>query len=107
MSFKFFGFIDTVGGKVKGALSWTGLFDDDDDKEILVKRQNQLKINPALSASASIATPNKNISNNNAVTINNTMNVTTPQEGLANLNALASGEIQKIADNSTTALGSN
>ena len=103
---KFFGFIDTVGGKVKGALSWTGLFDDD-DKEILVKRQNQLKINPALSASASIATPNKNISNNNAVTINNTMNVTTPQEGLANLNALASGEIQKIADNSTTALGSN
>ena len=103
---KFFGFIDTVGGKVKGALSWTGLFDDD-DKTVLVKRQNQLKINPALSASASIATPNKNISNNNAVTINNTMNVTTPQEGLANLNALASGEIQKIADNSTTALGSN
>ena len=104
---KFFGFIDTVGGKVKGALSWTGLFDDDDDKEILVKRQNQLKINPALSASASIATPNKNISNNNAVTINNTMNVTTPQEGLNNLNSLAAGEIQKIADNSKTALGSN
>ena len=103
---KFFGFIDTVGGKVKGALSWTGLFDDD-DKEILVKRQNQLKINPALSASASIATPNKNISNNNAVTINNTMNVTTPQEGLNNLNSLAAGEIQKIADNSKTALGSN
>lgn len=104
---KFFGFIDTVGGKVKGALSWTGLFDDDDDKEVLVKRQNQLKLNPALSASASIATPNKNISNNNAVTINNTMNVTTPQEGLNNLNSLAAGEIQKIADNSKTALGSN
>ena len=104
---KFFGFIDTVGKKVKGALSWTGLFDDDDDKEILVKRQNQIKINPALSASAGIASPNKNISNNNAVTINNTMNVTTPQEGLSNLNSLAAGEIQKIADNSKTALGSN
>ena len=105
---KFFGFIDTVGGKIKGALSWTGLFDDDDDgKEVLVKRQNQLKLNPALSASAGIAVPNKNISNNNAVTINNTMNVTTPQEGLNNLNSLAAGEIQKIADNSKTALGSN
>lgn len=106
---KFFGFIDTVGGKVKGALSWTGLFDDD-DKTVLVKRQNQLKINPAQSASVGVAnsnSSNKNINNNNAVTINNTMNVTTPQEGLANLNALASGEIQKIADNSTTALGSN
>ena len=106
---KFLGFIDTVGAKVKGALSWTGLFDDD-DKTVLVKRENQIKINPALSASAGVTNPNnsnKNINNNNAVTINNTMNVTTPQEGLANLNALASGEIQKIADNSTTALGSN
>ena len=103
---KFFGFIDTVGGKVKGALSWTGLFDDD-DKTVLVKRQNQLKINPAQSASAGVTNSNKNISNNNAVTINNTMNVTTPQEGLNNLNSLAAGEIQKIADNSKTALGSN
>lgn len=102
---KFFGFIDTVGGKVKGALSWTGLFDD--DKTVLVKRQNQLKINPAQSASAGVTNSNKNISNNNAVTINNTMNVTTPQEGLSNLNSLAAGEIQKIADNSKTALGSN
>ena len=106
---KFFGFIDSIGGKIKGALSWTGLFDDDndDDKAVLVKRQNQLKVNPALSASAGIAMPNKNINNNNAVTINNTMNVTTPQEGLNNLNSLAAGEIQKIADNSKTALGSN
>lgn len=106
---KFFGFIDTVGGKVKGALSWTGLFDDD-DKTVLVKRQNQLKINPAQSASAGVTNSNnsnKNINNNNAVTINNTMNVTTPQEGLNNLNSLAAGEIQKIADNSKTALGSN
>ena len=104
----FFSFIDSVGGKIKGALSWTGLFDDDDDdKAVLVKRQNQLKVNPALSASAGIAMPNKNINNNNAVTINNTMNVTTPQEGLNNLNSLAAGEIQKIADNSKTALGSN
>jgi len=103
----FFSFIDTVGGKIKGALSWTGLFDDDEEKAVLVKRQYQLKINPALSASAGVAMPNKNINNNNAVTINNTMNVTTPQEGLNNLNSLAAGEIQKIADNSKTALGSN
>lgn len=103
----FFSFIDTVGGKIKGTLSWTGLFDDDDEKAVLVKRQYQLKINPALSASAGVAMPNKNINNNNAVTINNTMNVTTPQEGLNNLNSLAAGEIQKIADNSKTALGSN
>lgn len=106
---KFFGFIDTVGGKVKGALSWTGLFDDD-DKTVLVKRQNQLKINPALSASAGVAnsnSSNKNINNNNAVTINNTMNVTTPQEGFDTLNNLSASEIQKIADNSTTALGYN
>jgi len=124
---KFFGFIDTVGGKVKNALSWTGLFDDEKDADnktenqtVLVKRQHQIKISPSASASAGVikntntnnnttnnSNRNTNISNNNAVTINNTMNVTTPQEGLNYLNNLATGEIQKIADNSTTALGSN
>ena len=118
---KFFGFIDSVVDTAKKSLSWTGLFDDEheaDNKTVLIKRQNQIKISPSASASAGVikntnsnttnnSNRNTNISNNNAVTINNTMNVTTPQEGLNYLNNLATGEIQKIADNSTTALGSN
>ena len=122
---KFFGFIDSVVDTAKKSLSWTGLFDDEKDADnktenqtVLVKRQHQIKISPSASASAGVikntnsnttnnSNRNTNISNNNAVTINNTMNVTTPQEGLNYLNNLATGEIQKIADNSTTALGSN
>ena len=118
---KFFGFIDSVVDTAKKSLAWTGLFDDEheaDNKTVLIKRQNQIKISPSASASAGVikntnsnttnnSNRNTNISNNNAVTINNTMNVTAPQEGLNYLNNLATGEIQKIADNSTTALGSN
>lgn len=117
---KFFGFIDSVVDTAKKSLAWTGLFDDEHeaDKTVLIKRQNQIKISPSASASAGVikntntnttnnSNRNTNISNNNAVTINNTMNVATPQEGLNYLNNLATGEIQKIADNSTTALGSN
>lgn len=118
---KFFGFIDSVVDTAKKSLAWTGLFDDEheaDNKTVLIKRQNQIKISPSASASAGVikntnsnttnnSNRNTNISNNNAVTINNTMHVTAPQEGLNYLNNLATGEIQKIADNSTTALGSN
>jgi outer membrane murein-binding lipoprotein Lpp len=117
---KFFGFIDSVVDTAKKSLAWTGLFDDEHeaDKTVLIKRQNQIKISPSASASAGVikntntnttnnSNRNTNISNNNAVTINNTMHVTAPQEGLNYLNNLATGEIQKIADNSTTALGSN
>lgn len=124
---KFFGFIDSVVDTAKKSLAWTGLFDDEheadnktENQTVLVKRQHQIKISPSASASAGVikntntntnttnnSNRNTNISNNNAVTINNTMNVATPQEGFNYLNNLATGEIQKIADNSTTALGSN
>lgn len=118
---KFFGFIDSVVDTAKKSLAWTGLFDDEheaDNKTVLIKRQNQIKISPSASASAGVikntnsnttnnSNRNTNISNNNAVTINNTMNVTTPQDGFDNLNNISNNAVRNLADNTQTALGSN
>ncbi|NUF49526.1 hypothetical protein [Gilliamella sp. ESL0250] len=108
---KFYGFIDTVKNKVKGALSWIGLGGDDDEIEVTAKRLTNTNIQAKLSTdgakAGSLMPSNKNINNNNAVTINNTMNVTTPQDGFDNLNSLSNNAARRINDNIQTALGSN
>lgn len=103
---KFFGFIDTVKNKTKSALSWTGLFDDDKDTEMVIRRNVQAKFNTDLTAVGGVLA-SKNINNNKAVTINNTMNVTTPQEGFDNLNNISNNAIRNLADNTATAMGYN
>ena len=93
--------------KFKKYFSWTGFFDDDkDEKQIKpnsIEPTNSLNTNTAKAAMGRVSSK----VNNNAVTINNTMNVTTPQEGFDNLNNLAKNEIQNVADNAQTALGAN
>lgn len=109
---KFYGFIDSVKSKVKGALSWIGLGGDDDNEvEVTAKRLTNTNIHTKLSTdgakAGSLMPANKNVNNNNAVTINNTMNVTTPQEGFDNLNSISNNAVRNLADNTQTALGSN
>lgn len=109
---KFYGFIDSVTSKVKGALSWIGLGGDDDSEvEVTAKRLTNTNIQAKLSTdgakAGSLMPANKNINNNNAVTINNTMNVTTPQDGFDNLNNISNNAVRNLADNTQTALGSN
>jgi hypothetical protein len=108
---KFYGFIDSVKSKVKGALSWIGLGGDDDEIEVTAKRLTNTNIYTKLSTdgakAGSLMPANKNVNNNNAVTINNTMNVTTPQEGFDSLNSISNNAARRINDNIQTALGSN
>ncbi|OCG45714.1 hypothetical protein A9G34_01030 [Gilliamella sp. Choc4-2] len=108
---KFYGFIDSVKSKVKEALSWIGLGGDDDEIEVTAKRLTNTNIQAKLSTdgakAGSFMPANKNINNNNAVTINNTMNVTTPQDGFDSLNSLSNNAVRNLADNTQTALGYN
>ena len=109
---KFYGFIDSVKSKVKGALSWIGLGGDDDNEvEVTAKRLTNTNIQAKLSTdgakAGSLMPANKNINNTNAVTINNTMNVTTPQDGFDSLNSISNNAARRINDNIQTALGSN
>ncbi|OCG38582.1 phage tail protein [Gilliamella sp. Gris1-4] len=109
---KFYGFIDSVKSKVKGALSWIGLGGDDDGEvEVTAKRLTNTNIYTKLSTdgakAGSLMPANKNVNNNNAVTINNTMNVTTPQEGFDNVYNIVDNTARRINDNTQTALGSN
>ena len=103
----FLGVFNETIRKVKKVLSILGLYsDDEDEKQIkpnLIKHPNSLNTNAANAAMGSVSSK----VNNNAVTINNTMNVTTLQEGFNNLNNLAINEIQNVADNAQTALGAN
>lgn len=103
---KFFGFIDTVKNKTKSALSWTGLFDDNKDTEMAIPKNVQAKLTTELTSIGGVLA-SKNINNNKAVTINNTMNITTPQEGFDNLNNISNNAIRNLADNTATAMGYN
>lgn len=104
---KFYGFIDSIKSKIKGALSWLGI-GGDDDNELEVTSKREILANGVTDiAKAGRLTPSKKINNNNAVTINNTMNVTTPQEGYDSLNNISNKEVRNLADNTKTALGSN
>ena len=105
---KFYGFIDSIKSKIKGALSWLGIGGDDDNEvEVTTKRLVRAKLSTDNAKFSKLTSSNKNVNNNNAVTINNTMNVTTPQEGFDRLNKVSKKEIRNLADNTKTALGSN
>lgn len=104
---KFYGFIDSIKSKMKGALSWLGIGGDDDNElEVTSKRVILAKGVTKIAKAGSLA-PRKKVNNNNTVTINNTMNVTTPQEGFDSLNSMSNNAIRNVADNTQTALGSN
>lgn len=105
---KFYGFINSIKSKIKGALSWLGIGGDDDNEvEVTTKRLVRAKLSTDNAKFSKLTSSNKNVNNNNAVTINNTMNVTTPQEGFDRLNKVSKKEIRNLADNTKTALGSN
>ena len=105
---KFYGFINSIKSKIKGALSWLGIGGDDDNEvEVTTKRLVRAKLSTDNAKFSKLTPSNKNVNNNNAVTINNTMNVTTPQEGFDRLNKVSKKEIRNLADNTKTALGSN
>jgi hypothetical protein len=115
---KFFGFVEGIKNKIKGALSWLGFGGKDnkenkdaDDVEVTATRLTNTNIQAKLSTdgakAGSLMPANKNINNNNAVTINNTMNVTTPQEGFDNVYNIVDNTARRINDNTQTALGSN
>lgn len=97
--------INKLKSKFKKYFSWTGFFDDEKDEEQiktnLIEQTNSLNTNAANAAMGQVSSK----VNNNAVTINNTMHVTSPQEGFDNLNNLAKNEIQNVVDNTQTALG--
>jgi hypothetical protein len=103
----FFGFIDGVKSKVKGALSWFGIGDNDVDVTARTDTNIQTKLSTDAAKAGGITQASKNIHNNNAVTINNTMNVTTPQEGFDNIYSVVDNTARRINDNTQTALGSN
>lgn len=105
---KFYGFINSIKSKIKGALSWLGIGGDDDNEvEVTTTRLVRAKLSTDNAKFSKLTSSNKNVNNNNAVTINNTMNVTTPQEGFDRLNKVSKKEIRNLADNTKTALGSN
>lgn len=105
---KFYGFINSIKSKIKSALSWLGIGGDDNNEvEVTTKRLVRAKLSTDNAKFSKLTPSNKNVNNNNAVTINNTMNVTTPQEGFDRLNKVSKKEIRNLADNTKTALGSN
>lgn len=107
---KFFGFLDTIKNKAKSALSWTGLFSNDDTEvteKIISESKIQAKLITNMASAGRVSPVNKNVNNNNAVTINSTMNVTSVQDGVDSLNSITNNSLREIADNTQTALGSN
>ncbi|OCF97166.1 hypothetical protein A9G08_10020 [Gilliamella sp. wkB195] len=105
---KFYGFINSIKSKIKSALSWLGIGGDDNNEvEVTTKRLVRAKLSTDNAKFSKLTPSNKNVNNNNAVTINNTMNVTTPQDGFDRLNKVSKKEIRNLADNTKTALGSN
>ena len=104
---KFYGFINSIKSKIKDALSWLGIGGDDDNELEVTSKQVILAKGITDIAKAGSLTASKKINNNNTVTINNTMNVTTPQEGFDSLNSISNNAIRNVADNTQTALGSN
>lgn len=110
---KFFAFIEKITSKIKWVLSLIGINiggDDDEEKnadELATASRVSAKINTDIAKSGGLASLNKNINNNNAITINNTMNVTTPQEGFDDVYNIVDNTARRINDNTATAMGSN
>ena len=120
---KFLSFIDTIKDKLKWVLSLMNIDIGDDkstddknqaeeqDSTLLLRRithaQITAKVNTDIAKTGGLMQSNRNVNNNNVFTLNNTMNVTTPQEGFDRLNKVSKKEIRNLADNTKTALGSN
>lgn len=107
---KFFGFISKIKDKIGGVLSFFGVNIDDkkesDSSDSDIGDTNIKKYSTDVAKSGATLS-NKNVNNSNAVTINNTMNVESVQNGFDNLNYITQNEARKIADNVSTAMGSN
>lgn len=107
---KFLGFIDTIKNKVKSALGWTGLFGNDDievTEKTIAESKIQAKLATNIASAGGLMQSNRNVNNNNVFTLNNTMNVTTPQEGFDKVNNIVEEMARQINDNSATVMGSN
>lgn len=105
---KFYGFINSIKSKIKDALSLLGIGGDDDNEvEVTTKRLVRAKLSTDNAKFSKLTSSNKNVNNNNAVTINNTMNVTSVQDGVDSLNSVTNNSLRELADNTQTALGSN
>ncbi|OCG10789.1 hypothetical protein A9G09_11800 [Gilliamella sp. wkB292] len=107
---KFLGFIDTIKNKVKSALAWSGLFGNDDievTEKTIAESKIQAKLATNIASAGGLMQSNRNVNNNNVFTLNNTMNVTTPQDGFDKVNNIVEEMARQINDNSATVMGSN
>lgn len=120
---KFLSFIDTIKDKLKWVLSLMNIDIGDDkstddknqaeeqDSTLLLRRithaQITAKVNTDIAKTGGLMQSNRNVNNNNVFTLNNTMNVTTPQDGFDKVNNIVDDMARRINDNSVTAMGSN
>ncbi len=113
---KFFAVIDTMKSKIKGALSWLGIGSDkkdEQDQEENLKAtnysatQNLALVSTDVAKAGGLSALNKNVNNNSEITIHNTMNVTTPQNGFDQVYNIVDNAARRINDNTATAMGSN
>lgn len=120
---KFLSFIDTIKDKLKWVLSLMNIDIGDDkstddknqaeeqDSTLLLRRithaQITAKVNTDIAKTGGLMQSNRNVNNNNVFTLNNTMNVTTPQDGFDKVNNIVEEMARQINDNSATVMGSN
>lgn len=112
---KFFAVIDKMKSKIKGVLSFFGFGSDKDEQaqEENLKAtnysatQNLALVSTDVAKAGGLSALNKNVNNNSEIIIHNTMNVTTPQNGLDQVYNLVDNAARRINDNTVTAMGSN
>ncbi|MFQ0997501.1 hypothetical protein [Gilliamella sp. CG25] len=112
---KFFAVIDKMKSKIKGVLSFFGFGNDKDEQaqEENLKAtnysatQNLALVSTDVAKAGGLSALNKNVNNNSEIIIHNTMNVTTPQNGLDQVCNLVDNAARRINDNTVTAMGSN
>ena len=111
----FFAVIDTMKSKIKGALSFFGFGSNKNEQgqEEHLKAtnysttQNLALVSTDTAKVGGLSALNKNVNNNSEIIIHNTMNVTTPQNGLDQVCNLVDNAARRINDNTVTAMGSN
>lgn len=112
---KFFAVIDKMKSKIKGVLSFFGFGSDKDEQaqEENLKAtnysatQNLALVSTDVAKAGGLSALNKNVNNNSEITIHNTMNVTTPQNGFDQVYNIVDNAARRINDNTATAMGSN
>lgn len=112
---KFFAVIDKMKSKIKGVLSFFGFGSDKDEQaqEENLKAtnysatQNLALVSTDVAKAGGLSALNKNVNNNSEIIIHNTMNVTTPQNGLDQVCNIVDNAARRINDNTVTAMGSN